>query len=350
MHSALVSQFDVGLFDLDGVCYLGKEPVVYAPESISTAVQAGLRQAYVTNNASRAPGVVADQLRSLGIPATAESVVNSAQVGSQMLYEHVGAGAKVLVLGAQALRDEVEARGLVVVESADDKPDAVIQGFYESVNWTDLSEAALAIRQGALYVATNLDATIPRERGLMVGNGSLAQAITHTTGVVPLSVGKPEPEIFQIAAKMLKAKNPLAVGDNLDTDIQGAVAAHLPVLHVLTGLASARDICLAVPAQRPTYLADDLRTMLEPYPEVIADGNTVTVGGASARWTGNGFDVTTEAGKALTIDGHESSTLVLKLDSYRALAIAAWRAADQGTAREKLEELIPEIKVERDHE
>lgn len=162
MPKALVSRFDVGLFDLDGVCYLGKQAVRYAPESIRQAVDGGMRQAYVTNNASRAPEDVAAQLVGLGIPATAATVVNSAQVGARMLRQHVDEGSKVLVLGAEALRDEVRKVGLVVVETADDEPAAVIQGFYQEACWRDLSEAALAIRAGALYVATNLDKTIPR--------------------------------------------------------------------------------------------------------------------------------------------------------------------------------------------
>ncbi|MGO3040708.1 HAD-IIA family hydrolase [Ancrocorticia populi] len=341
MSQALVSQFDVGLFDLDGVCYLGAEAVPFAPEAISEAVTMGLKQAYVTNNASRSPAVVAAQLESLGIPAPADSVVNSAQVGSQMLAEHVASGSKILVLGAQALRDEVTARGLVVVDSADDNPAAVIQGFYRDANWTDLSEAALAIRAGALYVCTNLDATIPRERGLMVGNGSLARAIANSTGVEPLSAGKPEPEIFQIAAKLLNANRPFAIGDNLDTDIQGAVSANVPVLHVLTGLASARDICVAPIHQRPTYLADDLRCLLEPYPDTVVDGETIRVGNASARWTGEDFEVN---GEQLT-----SSPVTLGLNSYRALAQAAWDAADSGVDSETLASALPHLTVSRDH-
>ncbi|MGO1944781.1 MAG: HAD-IIA family hydrolase [Ancrocorticia sp.] len=350
MTQALVSQFDVGLFDLDGVCYLGQEPVVHAPESISAAVGMGLKQAYVTNNASRHPAVVAAQLEALGIPAPADSVVNSAQVGSQMLAEHVEPGSKILVLGAQALRDEVTARGLVVVESADDHPAAVIQGFYPEANWADLSEAALAIRAGALYVCTNLDKTIPRERGLMVGNGSLARAISNSTGVEPLSAGKPEPEIFQIAAKMLEARSPFAIGDNLDTDIQGAVSAGMPVLHVLTGLASARDICLAPAHQRPTYLADDLRAMLEPYPDSGGDGPQAWVGEAHARWTGSAFEVGTIGDDDGLVRRLGADPVELNLNQYRSLALSAWGAADSGVSVSEISAALPEITVSRDHE
>lgn len=336
MSETLVSRFDVGLFDLDGVCYLGKEAVKYAPESIREAIAGGMRQAYVTNNASRAPQAVAEQLVGLGIPATKETVVNSAQVGARMLRQHVAEGSRILVLGAEALRDEVRNVGLVVVESADDEPAAVIQGFYQDACWKDLSEAALAIRAGALYVATNLDKTIPRERGLMVGNGSMVLAVVNSTGVTPLSAGKPEPEIFRIAAQMVQAERPFAIGDNLDTDIQGAVAAQIPALHVLTGLATARDICLAPATHRPEFLADDLRALHEPYPDIETHGEWTVVRAARCRWNGISFEL-----PGASLEG------VLDLDSYRALAHASWRAADAGVDLTVLAEALPELSVQR---
>ncbi|MFT3942769.1 MAG: HAD-IIA family hydrolase [Ancrocorticia sp.] len=336
MAKTLVSRFDVGLFDLDGVCYLGAEAVAYAPESIRKAMDGGMRAAYVTNNASRTPESVAQQLVDLGIPATGDSIINSAQVGARLLRENVAEGAKVLVLGTQALRDEVTKVGLVVVESADDKPDAVIQGFYPEANWASLSEGALAIRAGALYVATNLDKTIPRERGLMVGNGSLVLAVSNSTGVTPLSSGKPEPEIFRSAARMSNAERPFAIGDNLDTDIQGAVAAGIPALHVLTGLATARDICIAPPTHRPTFLADDLRSLHESYPEIEKDGEWTVVREARCRWNGSEF----EFGVGTVND-------VLDLDSYRALVHAVWDAVDSGTELARIEAVLPELTVRR---
>ena len=212
------------------------------------------------------------------------------------------------------------------MHSADDGPDAVLQGFFQDVTWHDLSEAALAIRAGALYIATNLDLVIPRERGLMVGNGALVGAVSLSTGVKPISGGKPEPEIFLAAARGLDSRKPLAIGDNLDTDIKGAVSAGIDCLHVLTGLASARSICLAPPEVRPTFLCDDMRGLNEPYPEAAVAGARARVGEAFAEWTGQGFDVT-DAGEAVDVSNGSS----LALDAYRALVLAAWRAADAGS-------------------
>jgi HAD superfamily hydrolase (TIGR01450 family) len=333
---SLISRFDAALFDLDGVCYLGPVPVVHAPEIITRVVSEGVLQAYVTNNASRTPEEVASHLVSIGISATPESVVTSASVACEMLSGMVPQGARVLVIGTQALRDEVAKVGLTMVESSDDNPAAVIHGFTPDLNWEWMSEAALAIRKGAIYFATNMDRTIPRDRGLMVGNGSMVLAIANSTGVKPYSAGKPEPEIFRIAARRIGAERPLAVGDNLNTDIQGAVAAGIPSLHVLTGLATAREVVLAVPEQRPTYLADDMRALVEHYPSQVWDGPWAVSGAARVRWGQDGFVTATGA-----LDGK------LDLDTYRALARAAWRAFDEGVSSETIAQATPELEVVR---
>lgn len=361
----LAERYDVGLFDLDGVCYLGNEAIEHAPEEVARAVAGGLRHVYVTNNASRTTDDVARHLAALGFPAVAADVVTSAQVGADIAARRCGEGAKVLVIGGAGLVRAVEERGLKIVHSADDGPDAVLQGFFQDVTWHDLSEAALAIRAGALYIATNLDLVIPRERGLMVGNGALVGAVSLSTGVKPISGGKPEPEIFLAAARGLDSRKPLAIGDNLDTDIKGAVSAGIDCLHVLTGLASARNICLAPPEVRPTFLCDDMRGLNEPYPEVlievgdgrsrqtgdeliddgeeigfgaVAKAGTVTVGSAQARWTESGVRLFGER----EIDVAGGATL--NLDEYRALVHAAWKAADAGA---DLDAAVGEITVVR---
>lgn len=365
LDQTLAERYDAGLFDLDGVCYLGNEAIEHAPEEVARAVASGLRHVYVTNNASRTTDDVARHLASLGFPAVAADVVTSAQVGADIAAKRCGEEAKILVIGGAGLIGAVEERGLKIVRSADDGPDAVLQGFFQDVTWHDLSEAALAIRAGALYIATNLDLVIPRERGLMVGNGALVGAVSLSTGVKPISGGKPEPEIFLAAARGLDSRKPLAIGDNLDTDIKGAVSAGIDCLHVLTGLASARNICLAPPEVRPTFLCDDMRGLNEPYPEVlvetgdehsrqtgderiddgedigsgdVAKAGTVTVGSAQARWTESGVRLFGEK----EIDVAAGPTL--NLDEYRALVHAAWKAADAGA---DLDAAVGEITVVR---
>ena len=164
------------------------------------------------------------------------------------------------------MRQALEEQGFELVDSADDEPAAVVQGLDKEVNWTLLSEGAFAIERGAAFYASNLDATLPVERGQALGNGSLVRAIQHATRKRPTSGGKPEPGIYLRASQLVGATNPMAVGDRLETDIMGAVAAGVPAMHVLTGVHQARAVLRAPRGQRPTYLALDMRGMLEAHP------------------------------------------------------------------------------------
>src|SRR6202142_1075158 len=73
------AEYDVALLDLDGVVYSGPEAIPGAVRALAAAREAGLRLAFVTNNASRSPSAVAEQLTRLGVPARSADVVTSAQ-------------------------------------------------------------------------------------------------------------------------------------------------------------------------------------------------------------------------------------------------------------------------------
>ncbi|MGO3043111.1 HAD-IIA family hydrolase [Corynebacterium casei] len=255
---SLIEQHDALLLDLDGTVWEGGRAIDGAVDFINSC---GLPSVYVTNNASRAPEVVAEKLRGIGLKVETADVLTSAQAAVTLAGAHVPQGAKILVIGADSFRELVRAAGYTVVASADDKPDAVLQGFDPSVDWAQLTEGALAIRQGAKYVASNLDSSLPTERGLAVGNGSLVAAIESATGVSPVSAGKPEPEMFVQAAKLVGAKRPLVVGDRLNTDIAGGNAAAMNTFHVLTGVSHEMELIEASKEYRPNFIGDSLSDM-----------------------------------------------------------------------------------------
>lgn len=264
--NSLAEQFDCLLLDLDGTLFRGHEPTAGAVETLA-AVDA--RSLYVTNNATRSADQVAAHLVELGFTAGADDVVTSAQAAASLLSQRIPAGAKVLVVGTDALAGEVAAVGLEPVRLFADEPVAVVQGLSMTICWNDLAEAALAIRSGALWVASNLDPTLPTERGLLPGNGSLVAVLRTATGQEPLVAGKPAAGVMHDALARGDLHRPLVVGDRLDTDIAGANAAGMPSLMVLTGVNTARDAVHAVPEERPTYLGTDLRSLLED-PETLA--------------------------------------------------------------------------------
>jgi HAD superfamily hydrolase (TIGR01450 family) len=258
-----MTRHDALLVDLDGTVYAGPHAIPGAVEALEAARARGQTVSYVTNNASRAPGTVTEHLASLGLTLTDDDVVTSAQAGAAVLAQRCVAGAKVLVVGTEALADEVRAVGLEPVRSADDEPVAVVQGHNPDTDWRQLAEASLALGRGATWVACNVDPTLPSDRGIMLGNGSMVAALRTATGLEPEVAGKPAAPLLRQAVERVGASTPLVVGDRLDTDIEGGHAVGAETLLVLTGVSTPAEVLAAPEHQRPTYLAADLGALAD---------------------------------------------------------------------------------------
>ena len=265
---SLAQEHDCLLIDLDGTVFRGRRPTEGAVQALD---EADSRKLFVTNNASRSADEVAAHLRDLGFTATADDVVTSAQSAAHLLADQLAPDSPVLIVGTDALANEITAVGLRPVRKYEDEPVAVVQGLSMTIGWPDLAEAALAIRSGALWVAANVDPTLPTERGLLPGNGSLVAALRAATDAEPQVAGKPSPRLLTDAMARGDFHAPLVIGDRLDTDVEGANAAGMPSLMVLTGVNTARDAVYAEPARRPTYIGLDLRSLHQ-------DGSSLKVG------------------------------------------------------------------------
>jgi hypothetical protein len=166
---------------------------------------------------------------------------------------------------------------LVPVAVPDTQPNdpvvAVLQGYGPHVAWTDLAEVAYAVQRGAMWVATNVDSTVPTERGLAPGNGTLIAAVRAAVAVEPVVVGKPYTPLYELSVAVLGTDQgrTLAIGDRLDTDILGATAAGMGSLFVFGGVHGWVDLARADPASRPNFVATDLRALHRPYEEPVQD-------------------------------------------------------------------------------
>lgn len=329
----LAERYDLALVDLDGVAYRGHEPIEHAAEGLTGARARGMRLVFVTNNASREPESVADQLSSLDIPTTPSEVMTAAQAAAALLATRLRPGAKVLVVGGAGLVTAVRSAGFTVVVSAEEEPDAVAQGFAPEVGWPQLAEAAYAVQRGAWHVASNLDLSLPTARGFAPGNGSLVGAVRGATGITPDNAGKPSPTMYRLAVERAGATNPLVIGDRLDTDLAGARSGGYVGLHVLTGVSSARDAVLAAPGERPHLIGADLLSVLEPHPcpAPSADGWWVTRDAAARVVDG-----------ALELGGAGSDLRAVE-DLARSACAAAWAAVDAGGAVDPRS--VPELVV-----
>lgn len=314
----LCEVYDVALLDLDGVVYVGHHPVPHAAEALAKARAAGQRAAFVTNNASRTPTAVAALLTQVGVPAPADDVVTSAQAAARLLADRLPAGAKVLVVGGMGLRQALYAHGLRPVSTAAQRPAAVVQGYDPRLSYGLIAEGAQAVLDGALFVGSNGDLTIPSGSARpRPGNGSLLKVIEAATGVTPVVTGKPELPLHRESILRTGAVRPLVVGDRLDTDIEGAVNGGADSLVVFTGVTDPLTLVTAAAPHRPTYLAPDLRGLLVAHPGVRRDSGGHECGGWTARWAGAGAEERVElAGSGDPYDG------------LRALCSAAWRTPE----------------------
>jgi HAD superfamily hydrolase (TIGR01450 family) len=302
----LAAQHDCLLIDLDGTVLRGDEPTNGAVQSLK---RAQTRKLFITNNASRGAAEVAAHLSQLGFAAAGDDVVTSAQTAAHLLAAQLPPGSRVLIVGTESLAAEIASVGLRPVRRWHDEPVAVVQGHSTDTGWADLAEATLAIRAGALWMAANVDRTLPSERGLLPGNGAMVAALRAATDAAPQIAGKPSPTLMTDALARGDFHAALVIGDRLDTDIAGANAAGLPSLMVLTGVSSARDAVQAAAGKRPTYIAHDLRSLhadagllavaAQPDWRVHIDGAVVTVESGRPGPDGDGLSVVRAVARAV---------------------------------------------------
>lgn len=342
---------EVVLADLDGVIYAGPKAIPHAVESLNAA-KAERRVGYITNNASRTDEQVAAHLRELGLQVEAADVVTSPQAALPLLAELVAPGSTILVVGGDGLTNEVEKHGFTVTRSAEDNPAAVIQGFSPEVGWKQLAEASYALNarpssdafggtsggqgEGIPWVATNLDWTIPQERGVAPGNGTLVSAVHTAVGRMPVVAGKPELPIFAEAGRRFGVaeapEKALFIGDRLDTDVMGGVRAGMKTALVLTGIDQPKQLLAAPSGSRPDYILSDLRDLEQPYPLTIRHKNgAVTVG--QARVSKQGMDLVIESeGPEAGAWQHRAPGTPLNSDELDVLRAACTVIWDSGLA------------------
>jgi HAD superfamily hydrolase (TIGR01457 family) len=308
----LWGSYDTLLADLDGVVYEGKNAIAHAVESINQVQALGVAVGYVTNNSSRKPETIAQQLIDFGLNVKPSEIIGSAQTGTELLSTLIPAGSKVLVVGGEGLRSRVAESGFVVVDSADDQPAGVIQGFAPDVAWKNLAEAAFAIQNGAKWVATNSDWTLPQERGLAPGNGTLVSAVHTAVGQLPLVAGKPEPAIFHTALRVFETQAALFVGDRIDTDIVGANRAGIDSALVLTGVSTRKELIGMKSEGQPKYILGSLAELLTDYRAPKQTKRGYSCGEAEVELLGN---------RVLVTHGERAS-----LDALKAACAVIWNS------------------------
>lgn len=235
--SPLLDGYDQVILDLDGCVWVGDEAVAGSPEAIAALRTAGKRVAFATNNSWHAAEDHVAKLWRLGVQASLGDVVT---VGGalQHLLAQTRTGRTAFVIGTAAMRDHVTQAGLTVVNGTDleEHAEVVVVSGTDDVDYAALRTAALATRRFGDLIATARDPTMPHPDGPWPGTGAILAAVEIASGHTAITVGKPEPQLFAAALDRLGEGRTLVIGDRLDTDVAGAVAAGLDAALVASGV------------------------------------------------------------------------------------------------------------------
>lgn len=250
-----MSKYKSYFIDLDGTIYAGKESFPAANTFMSNLKASDSSYLFVTNNSTKTPEEVAAFLTDHHhIETSPAQVYTSAMATADYV---AGQGyERVLVIGEHGLKTALANKGLTVLSEG--PADAVVVGLDREINYEKLTNATLAIQNGAVFIATNVDTNLPNERGLLPGAGTIVASVKTATQKEPIIVGKPEKIIMQEALKRmdLKAEDVVMVGDNYQTDILAGINAGMDTLLVYTGVSTPEQV--AQKDIQPTHVVNAL--------------------------------------------------------------------------------------------
>jgi glycerol-1-phosphatase len=258
----LADRFDGLLIDLDGVVWIGREPVPGSVEALQRLQAAGKRVVFVTNNPGRLPQDYAERLRGLGVEVEPEQIVTAGTAVARLAGEAAGAGGSAFVIGRSALKEMVAATGARLLDGADaERADVVVVSGHPGFDYAELKTAKFALDRGARLFATSHDPTMPFPGGELPGTGAVLAALEVASGQRATIAGKPAPHLFEIAKEVVGPGRVAMVGDRIASDIDGGRAAGLETVLVLSGTSSREEAEAADPP--PDFVLEDLAGLLQ---------------------------------------------------------------------------------------
>lgn len=258
----LAADFDGLLIDLDGVVWIGREPVTGSPEALAELLAAGKQLVFVTNNPSKPPAAFAERLRGMGVEIGSERIVTAGMVTARLAGEAANGGG-AFVIGGEPLKEMVAAAGaeLLTGEPAYAAKVVVVSG-HRGFDFEELLTAKRALDAGAALVATSHDPTMPMPGGEWPGTGAILAAVETATGRTAEIGGKPERHLFDLAREQLGGAERVAmIGDRVSSDIAGGRAAGLATVLVLSGTTDAEEAAAADPA--PDHVVENLAALVQ---------------------------------------------------------------------------------------
>jgi HAD superfamily hydrolase (TIGR01450 family) len=244
------------VFDLDGVVWLAGHAIPGAPEAVTNLRRAGHRVAFVTNNSTPTVSEYVERLGRAGVQVEPDELATSSQAAATLLQP----GDRVAMVGGEGVREALVERGVELV-GAGDRPSAVVVGRSLRLDFTELADAATAIRNGARFIATNTDATFPTGHGPEPGAGALIAYLQVGSGRSAEVAGKPEAAMAEMVRRRFGPPD-VVVGDRAETDGDFAGRVGAPFVLVLTGVTKREDLPIT-PA--PALVAEDLASAVPAF-------------------------------------------------------------------------------------
>jgi len=250
------------IIDMDGVLWHDTEPLGDLQKIFAYIKDQGYRFILATNNATRTVQEYHQKLERFGVSLEDGQIINSAQAVGIYLSEHRPQGNRVYVVGQPSLERTLEDYGLEIAGFDEPEADFVVASLDYGLTYDKLRHASLLIQEGAEFIGTNPDATLPTPQGFFPGSGTVIGALEIASGKRAKIIGKPEPLLYEMALNRLDVlpDNALAIGDRLETDIAGAQTANIHSVLVLSGASTRTQAERFVP--QPEVIVKDLSELL----------------------------------------------------------------------------------------
>jgi len=250
------------ILDMDGVLWRDNQAIGDLPWIFAKIKQLNWQVSLATNNASRSVAQYLEKLHQFGVDLTPEQIITSGEATANYLYQRYPNGGNIFVVGESGLEKTLADKGFIKSEK---DVLAVVSSFDRLLTYDKLKRAALLIRAGAPLIATNADLTFPTPEGLVPGAGAILAAIVAATQVLPIIIGKPEPEMYRLAIARMQVPDEatLVVGDRLETDIAGAQKIGSQTALVLSGVTTLQAAEQWQPS--PHWVTEDLTALLKNF-------------------------------------------------------------------------------------
>ena len=222
------------LSDIDGTLYFKGTPIPGTVETLSKLREVGLKFLFFTNTDSKSPKTVLKILKQYGFTIDKEEIFTPIIALKEFLskYPNKKSFFVTTVEVEKEFQDFPKIKGTEI-------PDFVIIGdFHDNWDVHRLNQAFKFVLKGAKLLGTQGNWYYLDSKGEpVIDTGSFVHMIAKAANVEPIIFGKPSKEYFLQALKMIKLKQDevLVVGDDIESDIQGAINAGIKGILVRTG-------------------------------------------------------------------------------------------------------------------